>query len=68
MPREFIYECCICHRKLKNVDTCKIVKWMYDQTGRSQFNQRYMKHFCMKCISKIDSWIQKHEEEDINVD
>ena len=50
------------HSKLNNVDTCKIVKWSYDQQGRSQFNQVYMRHFCRRCASKIDRWIKKHKE------
>ena len=61
--KEKIYECCICHKLLKNVDTCKIVKWSYDRTRINRFNQAYMQHFCRRCMSKIDNWIRKHSEE-----
>lgn len=61
--KEKIYECCICKRLLKNVNTCKIVKWAYNTQGVSRFEQAYMKHFCKRCISKIDNWIEKHSEE-----
>lgn len=58
-----IFECCICKKQLKNVDTYKITRWSYNTRGLSQFEQDYMKHFCKKCMSKIDNWIKKHSED-----
>lgn len=68
MPREIIYKCCICHRVLDPYDTIRVIKQLYHVTlngGHAKVDQH---DFCPRCYSKIDNWIQKHKEEDINVD
>lgn len=57
------YKCCICHKKLKNIDTIRLVKQLY---GISRYGGHYRVEkydFCKKCYSKFDNWLKKNKED-----
>lgn len=61
MPREKIYECCICHDILKDEKPIRIVKQKYGNKGYNQYGNVCHYDFCKVCYSKINRWIKTHE-------
>lgn len=62
MPKKIDYECCICHQKLENNETIRLVKQLYgiSYCGGHYAVKKY--DFCKQCYRKFAVWIKKHKE------
>lgn len=60
MPRQKIYECCICHEILTGKKPVRLVKQLYGDSGYKQYYPVQNYDFCDSCYKKFDRWVGKH--------